>query len=338
MKTSESKTRDYSKTLQDKTLSQRKKIVDNRHIFSEQTNLVNVIQRATITAEAVKIDTSANIDATHLTVAYSSGCINCKEYSDNTKEITSSQFTGCIMAIFDCKKDIGGIKGGSKYAAHVANDDFIYYVVGRKRIQGYGKDLLKDLVNNGYISNLKYFRPCYRNFNEENLNRSSNHVDNLDTNHINEPGAESETGIIRFSEGEPTAFHKFDNLAPGEGNPDVPVDLTAYEGDHHHDILMGKSFYSDYHEVLFFAIKANNQNVIDNMRAKCADNATDVSNESLNCIALWNIDIGENNYTALGTERRRFYRNVLDNNPNKQVPSWLKSKHWIKYWRRQVIE
>lgn len=229
----------------------------------------------------IELDTNSEGDTyegnTNVTVNvhYKPSKISCKEYTNETKEMISGGFSGCLMAIFHCRHHIEEIKGGKDYVAHVANDNLFTYekMTDNKnmvKVKGKGPDLLSDLLEFGYIKDLKYFRPSYMTSSPEEYKRVLLHLAHAKKAGITRT-AKSEIGIIKKLDAKNiNAYHKFEDNINGETNDEKKIDLTDYEDDKELNfrILRKKDEYDGnniYDRCLLNAISANRTDLFDEL-------------------------------------------------------------------------
>ena len=285
-------------------------------------------------------DTSKNI-----TVPYLFGHINCVKYNKNVKTITSSNFSGCIMAMFRCKKNIGEIKQYNKYAAHVANDNVINYKINNNGSEGVrlgqkGKNMLVDLVDNDFIDELKYFRPYTKGANSKTYNRNILHKIEM-AKKDKYQYTDLETGIIKIdSSGKVSAYHKFD-YSEKLNNPELKIELNVYDkGSNTDNLLLGyNNFYDKDLDDLFnfLLMKKAPISVVTNIGNRIRKDEM-LTNETLYYVAENNVDIGEGEYDKLPLNSRSYYENLLVQKKKYKIPSWLKKRYWLKYIFRDAIK
>lgn len=212
-------------------------LIDGKH-KQNRLSICEIIQkrRRIDPGNHIELDKYLNDDRNNTLIVHYKYCkISCKEYTNTTTKLISSEFSGCLMAIFHCLQDIGDINMGKDYVAHVANDDkFTYYIDGKEKEEK-GRCLLKDMVDEKYIDKLRYINPFRFHQSHE------GHIEVIKRYHENKKM--TETGIIYMNNGDViNSAHRFDDESDDEA---IEKELVKYEDDYNSDVLNGFHFYKE---------------------------------------------------------------------------------------------
>lgn len=144
--------------------------------------------------------------------------INLDKFEENKLIAWSDGFTGCLMAVFKCAKEIESLQAGSYYVAHVDVTDAVDFKIENDTYSGKGNEMIKQLKEHGFIEELIYFYP---------YNKKSDRG--------------YQGGQIYYSNGSFSA-KKYNEKKPEDLSDDDlhPVELIAYESDEDQQYLLKK--------------------------------------------------------------------------------------------------